>query len=455
MATGIKHRNHKWTARELALEVLLAVEIQAAYSNLALQSALSKHSLSAKDTALATEIVYGTVQRLNTLDYRIQPFLKQPVGKLEPWVRNLLRLSVYQLDYLERVPDFAVINEAVEIAKRKNPRLAGFMNGVLRSLLRNGPVKLPSAAKDPVRHVSLLHSHPEWLVQEWTEQYGIEQTIAICQANNGRPSLSLRVNRMRNTRDELLQALTDEGVTARASELSPDGVVLTEGMDITKLQAFREGRCTVQDESSMLVARCVDPKPGMRVLDACAAPGGKTTHLAELMKDEGEIVAADIHEHKVELIRNAMSRLGIRSIRPVEGDIRDLLPDLGQFDAVLLDVPCSGFGVIRRKPDIKWRKTADDVSAIQSIQLELIRQTADSIKPGGVLVYSTCTIEEKENGEIIRTFLKERSEFRIDPIQPYLPESVVKRSLTGEGWVQVLPNHFGTDGFFICRLRKM
>lgn len=455
MVTGTRHRNSKLTAREVALEVLLAVDMQDAYSNLALQSALARHPLSAKDTALATEIVYGTVQRLNTLDYRIQPFLKQPLAKLDPWVRNLLRLSVYQLDYLERVPDFAIINEAVEIAKRRNSRLSGFVNGVLRSLLRSGLAKYPSAVKDPLRHVSLLHSHPEWLVEEWAAQYGMEQTIAICQANNSRPSLSLRVNRLRNTREELLQALAEEGVEARPSDVSPDGVVLSAGIDVTRLQPFRDGRCTVQDESSMLVAPCLDPQPGMRVLDACAAPGGKTTHLAELMRDQGEIVAADIHPHKVELIRTATARLGMQTVRPTTGDILDLLPNLGKFDSILLDAPCSGFGVIRRKPDIKWRKTQSDVAAIQSVQLELIRKTADALRSGGVLVYSTCTIEEKENGEIIRTFLKERPDFRIETLRPYLPETVAARSLSEEGWVQVLPHHFGTDGFFICRLRKM
>jgi 16S rRNA (cytosine967-C5)-methyltransferase len=439
----------------VALEVLLAVDTQEAYSNLALQSALARHPLSPKDTALATEIVYGTVQRLNTLDYRILPFLKQPIGKLDPWVRNLLRLSAYQLDYLERVPDFAIINEAVEIAKRRNSRLSGFVNGVLRNLLRSGQAKYPSAAKDPLRHVSLLHSHPEWLVEEWAEQYGMEQTTAICQANNNRPSLSLRVNRLRNTREDLLQALAEEGMEARPSDVSPDGVVLSAGMDVTRLQAFRDGRCTVQDESSMLVAPCVDPQPGMRVLDACAAPGGKTTHLAELMRDQGEIVAADIHPHKVELIRTATARLGMQTVRPTTGDILDLLPNLGMFDSILLDAPCSGFGVIRRKPDIKWRKTQADVEAISGVQLDLIRKTADALRTGGVLVYSTCTIEEKENGEIIRTFLKERSDFRIETLRPYLPETVAARSLSEEGWVQVLPHHFGTDGFFICRLRKM
>lgn len=455
MATQTKNRNRKLTARELALEVLLAVEEQSAYSNLALQSALSKHTMSAKDTGLVTEMVYGTVQRLNTIDYRIQPLLKQPMQKLDPWVRNLLRVSVYQLVYLERVPDFAVLNEAVEIAKRRNQRLSGFVNGVLRSFTRSQEIKFPSLAKDPIRHISLVYSHPEWLVKDWIDQYGIEQTVEICRANNDRPSLSLRVNRLRATREEVVASLAEQGIEAHVSDISPDGIVLSSGMDVTKLEAFQHGLCTVQDESSMLVTPCLAPKPGMRILDACAAPGGKTTHLAETMNDQGEIVAADIYEHKVELIRNATHRLGIQSVKPVAGDIRDILPELGEFDAILLDAPCSGFGVIRRKPDIKWRKTADDVSAIQAAQAELIRLTADALKPGGILVYSTCTIGQKENQEIVRTFLEEHANFQIEPVQSYLSETVVNHCVSAEGWVQILPQHYGTDGFFICRLRKM
>lgn len=455
MATQTRHHNRKMNARELALQVLLAVDEQSAYSNLALQTALKRHPLSANDKALVTEIVYGTVQRFNTLDYRLQPFLKQPVAKLDAWVRNLLRLSVYQIDYLDRIPPFASIHEAVEIAKRRNPGLSGFINAVLRNLLRAGTPEFPDFEADPLRHLALVQSHPEWLVREWAEQYGIEETVKICSANNQRPSLSLRVNRLKTTREGLAAALAGEGVRTRLSPVSPDGILLLAGVDVGKLDAFRQGLCTVQDESSMLAARCLNPKPGMRVLDACAAPGGKTTHLAERMDDRGEIVAADLHEQKTALIRNAAERLGLRSIRAVAGDVRQLLPELGQFDAILLDAPCSGFGVIRRKPDIKWRKTPQDVAEVCKIQADLIRKTADALKSGGVLVYSTCTVERKENDDIIRNFLMERSDFRLESLRSFLPERVADEAVSPEGWVRLLPHHFGTDGFFICRLRKM
>ncbi|BCJ85125.1 16S rRNA (cytosine(967)-C(5))-methyltransferase RsmB [Effusibacillus dendaii] len=456
MATRTNNRRQNKTARDLALDVLLSVEEQAAYSNLALQSALANHRLDPKDASLVTEIVYGTIQRLNTLDYRLHFFLKQPLAKLDGWVRNLLRMSVYQIDYLDRVPDFAVIHEAVEIAKRRNSRLAGFVNAVLRNLLRAGAAKFPSAEKEPTRHLSLLYSHPEWLLAEWVEQYGFEETTRILEANNGRPHLSLRANRMRGDREALQTALQKRGIESALSEVSPDGIVLKTGVDIAHLPEFQAGLCTVQDESSMLVALSVNPQPGMRILDACSAPGGKTTHLAECMNDDGEVVAVDIHEHKTKLVQHAAERLGLRSIRTEVGDAAELSAKWAQqFDAVLLDAPCSGFGVIRRKPDIKWRKTMSDVDAIHTTQLSLLRHAADAVKPGGVLVYSTCTIERKENQQIVRTLLEERSDFSIEPLDRYLPEAVVQKAGQPDGWLQLLPHHFGTDGFFICRMRKM
>jgi 16S rRNA (cytosine967-C5)-methyltransferase len=442
-------------AREVALEVLTAVETQEAYSNLALQNALRKNRLLPQDTALCTEIVYGTIQRLNTIDACIRPRSKQPLERLEPWVRNLLRLTVYQLIWLDRVPAFAAIHEAVEIAKGRNPRVAGFLNAVLRAVQRQSELPLPSPEDDPVRHLALATSHPEWLVRRWIRHYGYAETKAMCEANNERPFLSLRANIRRITPEKLLDILDHEGYTARASSVSPDGVVLEKGGDVARMRAFREGLCTVQDESSMLVAPFLAPQAGMRILDACAAPGGKTTHLAERMDDQGEILAADIHPHKVELIRAAAERLGLRSIHTIAGDIREQIGRLGKFDAILLDAPCSGFGVIRRKPDLKWRKKTDDILAIRNTQRELLRSVADALVAGGVLVYSTCTVGPEENQDVVREFIQEREDFQIDAPEPYLPAPVRERARITDGMVQILPQDFGSDGFFMVRLRKM
>jgi len=441
------------TARDLALDVLIAVEMRGAYSNLALTERLRRTKLDPRDTGLATELVYGTIGRLNTLDFYLAPSLKTPLDRLDPWVRNLLRMTVYQLVYLERVPDFAAINEAVEIAKRRGAKASGFINGVLRATLRTkADIRMPSRERNWTKRVSLEHSHPEWLVKLWEERFGRETAEAICAANNERPHVSLRVNTHRISRDDLLAELAEQGVEARASQLSPFGIVLEAGLDITKLPAFRDGLCTVQDESSMLVAQVLDPKPGMRVLDCCAAPGGKTTHIAELMEDRGEVIAVDIHDHKIELIQHMTRRLGLLSIITKAGDIRDVIGEEEPFDAILLDAPCSGLGVIRRKPDLKWQKVPGDVQEIAQIQRDLLRIAAAKLKPGGVLVYSTCTVLPEENQDLVHAFLAEHPDFEQDEIAGHLPPAAAGASEAG--MIQIFPQQFSSDGFFISRLKR-
>jgi 16S rRNA (cytosine967-C5)-methyltransferase len=443
------------TARDIALDVLIEIETRGAYSNLALARALRGARLDGRDTALTTELVYGTVSRLNTIDYYLQPSLKTPLDRLEPWVRNLLRMTVYQLFYLERVPDFAAIHEAVEIAKRRGKKASGFVNGVLRATLRKkAELRLPSKQKNWLKHVSLLHSHPEWMVAKWERAFGREQTEAMCEANNRRPPLVLRVNSHRITREALLADLQEQGIAAKLSEVSPYGLVLEDGLDVTKLPAFRDGLCTVQDESSMLVAPALSPEPGQRVLDCCAAPGGKTTHLAELMRDQGELLAVDIHEHKIKLIENAAKRLGLSAIRTRAGDIRDVVAGASTFDRILLDAPCSGLGVIRRKPDLKWKKRPEDVQEIVSIQRDLLETVSKALRPGGVLVYSTCTVTDEENIGVVRDFLARHPEFAADPITPYLPKAVHGAIVDG-AFVTLMPQQFDSDGFFIARLRRL
>jgi len=430
-------QTRKLTARDLALDVLIAVDERDAYSNLALTDALRRARLEARDVGLATELVYGTVGRLNTLDYYLAPSLKTPLHKLDAWVRNLLRMTAYQLFYLERVPAFAAINEAVEIAKRRGAKASGFVNGVLRATLRRkDELKLPSKQRNWTQHVALQHAHPEWLVELWGQTYGHETAEAMCAANNERPFVALRANSHRIRRDELVEQLLAQGVVARPSELSPYGILLAEGLDVTQLPAFRDGLCTVQDESSMLVASTLDPQPGERVLDCCAAPGGKTTHLAELMQDQGDVLAVDIHDHKIELIENVVRRLGLTSIRTRAGDIRDVIADEGPFDRILLDAPCSGLGVIRRKPDLKWKKSPGDVREIAALQGELLRTVAPYLKAGGTLVYSTCTVLPQENEEIVQAFLAAHPDYQLASMR------------------QIFPHEHQSDGFFIARLTR-
>ncbi|KAF6568532.1 16S rRNA (cytosine(967)-C(5))-methyltransferase RsmB [Paenibacillus sp. EKM202P] len=450
-------KTRKQTAREVALDVLTGVEQEGAYSNLELNRRLQQAGLSASDVGLTTELVYGTVARRNTLDYFLNKFVQKGTAKLQPWVRSLLRMSVYQLVYLDRVPDHAVVSEAVTIAKRRGHQgISGMVNGVLRSMLREpDKLRIPDDLSAEER-ISLEHSHPQWLVKRWIKQYGADTAEAICKANNEPPAVSVRVNTTMTSRDQLLDEMVAKGIDAVPSPVSPYGIVVRSGGNMALTSWYTDGLLSVQDESSMLVAEAVAPEPGMTVLDCCAAPGGKTAHMAELMKDRGRIVANDLHAHKHQLIREQANRLGLDAVETVTGDALDLKERYApaSFDRILLDAPCSGFGVIRRKPDLRWSKTAEDVRDITQLQHELLDSVAGLLKPGGILVYSTCTIEPDENEGQLARFLSEHPEYELAKDHSF-PD--VNHEMDGiqKGSVQLLPQHFHSDGFYIARLRRV
>jgi 16S rRNA (cytosine967-C5)-methyltransferase len=440
------------------MEVLTRVEQEKAYSNLELGRTLKKAGLSRPDAALATELVYGTIQRLNTLDFLLEPFVSRGLDRLEPWVRNLVRLSLYQIVYLERIPDHAAVNEAVNIARRKgHPGIAGMVNAVLRGCLRSREKLAVPDIADPIRRIALVHSHPEWLVERWIRQFGEADAEAICAANNLPPRASIRVNPTRIAREQLIGRLVQAGLEAEPSPLSASGIIVSGGGNLAELPEFREGLFSIQDESSMAVADAVAPEPGMKVLDCCAAPGGKTAHLAERMNDKGEVWANDVHPHKERLILDQASRLGLTSIRTLVSDAAELAsrfpPDA--FDRILLDAPCSGFGVIRRKPEIKWMRSADDPASLAEVQLRLLASVSGLVKPGGVVVYSTCTLEYTENEQVVRKFLAEHPEFEPDGrLETCVAETLWTRAGIAPGMLRILPHMFHTDGFFIARLRR-
>ncbi|QOS99585.1 16S rRNA (cytosine(967)-C(5))-methyltransferase RsmB [Brevibacterium sp. JNUCC-42] len=444
------------TAREVALDVLVRVEENHSYSNLELKYALDGAGLSKADAGLVTELVYGTIQRRMTLDEVIAQFVKGGTEKLQGWVLQLLRMSLYQVRFLDRVPERAAVHEAVEIAKKRGHKgISSLVNGVLRNILRQ-PEAWEKLPKGITKQIAVTQSHPEWLVKRWVKQYGEETTRAICESNNQAPMPTIRVNRLQTSADELLQEMKEAFPEAIQSELTPDALLLQSG-HAAGSSWFREGLCTIQDESSMLVAPALHLAPDLRVLDACAAPGGKTTHIAELMGNQGEILACDVHPHKRELIEQNAKRLGIDIITTMVVDAADL-PDhnVGQFDRILLDAPCTGFGVIRRKPDLKWNKTAEDVRAISELQYELLERIAPLLKPDGYLVYSTCTIDSQENQEVVERFIAQYPEFELDKaLVADLPVGVTEKVNAKNGYVQILPHHFNTDGFFIARLKRV
>lgn len=447
--------------REAALAVLTRVDRDGAYSGLELNRALAKAGLSKPDAALATEIVYGTIQRLKTIDFVLAGKVKGWPDKIESWVRSLLRLSYYQLCWLDRVPAHAVVDEAVRIAKRRgHAGIAGLVNGVLRGLLRDGVKPVLPAGLSEAERIALAHSYPRWLVERWLAAYGAARTESLCAAGNEPPHASARVNRLRADRGRLLAEMAEAGLDVRPSPLSPDGIVAVRSGNLAATPWYRDGMLTVQDESSMLVAAVADPRPGMRVLDCCAAPGGKTTHLAERMGDSGEVFANDIHAHKEALIAQQAERLGLASIRTVVSDALELPSRFaaGSMDVVLLDVPCSGLGVIRRKPEIKWNKRPEDIAELAALQRSLLERVSALVRPGGTLVYSTCTIAKEENEETVRRFLANAPGFSLDPGWPEEAARPLREAgvLTDgfEGMLQLLPDQFGSDGFFIARLRR-
>lgn len=443
----MKNKKLQGNVRDAALSILWAVENKQAYSNLLLHQTIESYGISAKNRGLLTEITYGTLQHQMTLDYYLEPYLK---GKIEPWVKSLLRLSLYQIVYLDRIPAHAVVHEAVEIAKRRgHGGVASLVNGVLRSVQRNG-IRSFNTISDPIEKISIETSHPVWMIKRWAEQFGLEKTREIALENNKTPSQTVRVNTVRATPEEVIEMLESEGLEAVQSKLVPECLVVTNGQP-ARTSTFEKGFITIQDEGSMLPAYALQVEPEMTVLDMCAAPGGKTTHIAEKMQNRGSLAALDLHQHKVKLIDETAKRLGHTVIATAVGDGKLSVERFGaeQFDRILVDAPCSGLGVIKRKPDIKYTKKEEDFDRLQEIQSELLDQAAQLLKPDGILVYSTCTIDSVENRGTAERFLKEHPEMK--KIEVLLPEAL---GLKNTGFVQILPQDFGSDGFFIAAFRK-
>ncbi|WP_044895548.1 16S rRNA (cytosine(967)-C(5))-methyltransferase RsmB [Bacillus alveayuensis] len=439
--------------RTAALDGLLAIEKNQAYSHLLLHSLIEKNDIRPKDIGLLTELVYGTLQRKLTLDFYLSPFLKGK-KKIEDWVRLLLWMSLYQMVYLDRVPDRAVLFEAVEIAKSRGHKgIASFVNGILRNIQREG---LPSIEdiEDDFERISIQSSTPIWLVRRFAEQYGLETAEKICMSHLLPPNQTARVNLNKTNVHELINRLKIEGIEATAGELAPEAIKVLKG-NVAKSESFQKGYMTIQDESSMLVAKALDIQENEHVLDSCAAPGGKSTHIAEMLSNTGKVVSLDLHEHKVKLIEGQAKRLGLPNIETKTLDSRHVANHfpVHSFDKILVDAPCTGFGVIRRKPEIKYTKTERDIKALSNIQKEILDAVAPLLKPGGILVYSTCTIDQEENSEVIKSFLAKHQEFTHDEkLVDRLPKKV--KDYISFGQIQILPHYFGTDGFYISALRK-
>lgn len=448
-----------WGARDVALRVLVAVEEADAFATLSLHGQFKRAHLDAREAALAAQLVYGTLRWMGRLDWQLGLFVDRPLENLDPPVRNALRLGLYQALFLRSIPVPVAVHESVELVRRSGSRgAAGFVNAVLRKAVRaNVRQLLPPLPSHPAQHLSIRYSHPLWLVERWLDRFGCLETARLCLANNRWPPLSVRTNLLRTTREKLIAALAAEGVTAVPGCYAPEAVRVEHLTGIESSTSYREGFFQVQDESSMLVAHILSPRKGDLVLDLCSAPGGKATHLAEYMGDSGRVIAFDPNPAKLRLVASAARRLGLSTIETRVADAREVSGYAS--DRVLVDAPCSGLGVIRRRPELRWRQSPGNIRQLAHLQREILTAAARLVKPGGVLVYSTCTTEPEENQENIRWFLNSHSNFRLDYASRFLPESAVslqaaKVFLPGADgdFLQLWPHRQGTDGFFIARL---
>jgi 16S rRNA (cytosine967-C5)-methyltransferase len=443
------------SVRGVVAEILRKVDVRKAYAEVLLDHALQSTSLFPRDRALATELLYGTLRWRMRLDAHLRPYIRRPLKTVDPHIRNLLRLTLYQLLFMERIPAYAAVNEAVELAKvHAGEKAGGFVNGVLRSILREKP-QLPKPDPKELSALAEYWSHPEWLIRHWIDYIGTQQIEALLQANNQAAPLVLRAALMTGTREVLLNSLQSEGVGVSPTHWSPQGVAVPTGTAIRGLPGFAEGLFQVQAEASQLVAYLLAPRAGERVLDACAGLGGKTTHMAELMNDQGEIVAADISEKNLKKLAESVARLGLKSIRPFQADVSEpLLPPINQlYDRILVDAPCSGLGTLRSHPEIKWNRTQTDIKRLVHLQKRILAQTASYVKTGGVLVYATCTLSQEENEYLVANFLAEHKQFAVDDAASYLPEAA-KKMVRGSYFL-ALPHVHNTDGFFAARMRRV
>ncbi|MTI96759.1 MAG: 16S rRNA (cytosine(967)-C(5))-methyltransferase RsmB [Firmicutes bacterium] len=431
--------------RGLALKLLNKIEQNQAYSGLVLQTELKNAKLKPVDMRLVYRLIYGVLSYRLTIDYVIQKFCAR---KIAPGVRNILRLAIYQLLYLDRVPDFAVVNEAVKLASQNGgARVGGFVNAVLRNILRQRDSLFADLPNGAPEEISVHESHPRWLVDKWCKRWGADFTRELCAANNQPAPLTVRVNTKVCGIDKFCRQLDKQGIPWSHCKYSVRGIVLPQ-TPFGDVPGFDLGWFIAQGEASMLAVEALDPQPGDSILDMCSAPGGKATYLAELAAP-GQVMAVDLFDARLKLVGQNMARLQIDNIDLLAGDATTLETKFNTgYDRILLDAPCSGFGVVRKKPEIKWSRSPGDLTELSKLQSNLLNQACKLIKPGGVIVYSTCTLTWEENEAVIEKAVKANENLRLVPFK-------ISGLSADKGSLTLFPHVHGTDGFFIAKLQRM
>lgn len=438
-------------AREIAYKVLLDIEKNKNYSNISINKHFKDVKLSNQDRGLATEIIYGVIENKYYIDYMIDKLSKVKTNKMEIYVKTLLRMGIYQIMFLNSISDYAAVNETVNLAKKNNSKVSGFVNGILRNVIRQKETIGEIKVRDDVDYLSIKYSYDKWMIRNWMIHFGKEFTEELLDSNSQRPSIYLRTNTLKITRDELIEKLEKQNINASKVNVVDEAIKVEHLKDIENNSLYKEGLFTVQDISSMLVGKVMNPKENSLVLDVCSAPGGKTTHMATLMNNTGKVVSRDIYEHKLKLIKASCKRLGLNNVDIEEFNGLSLdRESIGKFDYVLADVPCSGLGIIRRKPEIKY-KEKEEFRDLPPIQKNILENASKYVKKGGTLIYSTCTIQDSENIDVVNEFLQKNRNFELIPIN----EVNVDLDNQEKGYMKIYPNVHEMDGFFIAKLIRV
>ena len=450
-----------WTARKLALHTLLDVERRSSFADEAFDAFSSKARLSPDDQALAFEMVYGVLRHRSTLDWRLNGVMTRPLHRFPLNIITILRMGAYQLLKLDRIPEPAAVNESVNLAKTLKGRdLSGLVNGVLRALIRQPAPPWPKVVDDPVHALSIHHSMPTWLTTRWIDRLGLRNAEEACRRTVSIPPLTLRTNTLQCTREQLQERLFELGHTVTRTPVSPVGLTITKCGPLSSLEPLQEGWCYIEDEAAQLVPLLMDVHPGQRVLDACAAPGGKATHLAALMNNQGQVWAVDQNPIRLKRLEQNAQRLGISIITPVQCTINSSFPSLDDlsswcregFDRILVDAPCSGLGVLRRHPEAKWQKTADHFEQRHQEQLGMLNRVCTLLRPGGVLVYSACSTEPEETTQVISKFCHDHPDFLHESSTSWIP-TAGQSLVDSTGDVSTMASGHDMDGFFSARLK--
>lgn len=450
--------------RETILTILVKIDSKQGYINILLSKSLDKRKNSTRDAAFITEITYGVVRNRNKLDWALSQFSAKPLSETAVLIRNILRMGVYQLLFLNKVPDYAVCNESVQLAKKYgNPGIAKFINGVLRNIIRNREnIRWPDREKETALYISTIYSHPLQIVERWLKRFGFSDTVAICKANNKIPTLVIRTNTLKLFRSDLKGILEKKNISVREGLFTEEALQVKGLANVTEFPAYRDGLFQIQDEASILVSHLLDPSPGELVIDVCSAPGGKTTHLAQLMENKGSILAMDSNQSRLITVKNNCRRLGIDIVKTRQNNGTILAEKyLKVADKVLVDVPCTGLGVIRRKPDLRWQTyDAKRFERLTKLQGKILDITSNYLKIGGRLVYSTCSTEPEENEEAVNRFLEQHPNFELEDLSKFIKERklpVYESDQHNQNkFIQILPglsnSDLDLDGFFMAKI---